>query len=134
MCHYSLVPNRRPPRKLIFSKFSSQDILIPTPSAIKFWGQFHTKAFMNDVNNHFSLSSLFLICYYWFQRKLHCLEAFQYPPSIKFKAIFQPPVYSTPPPLIRFWGFFQTPDYSNPPSIRHQRVHRHRIGALPEKC
>ena len=33
---YSGVRNRRPPRQLIFQKFSTQDILIPTPPEIKF--------------------------------------------------------------------------------------------------
>ena len=40
---YSLVPNRRPPPLITFSKFSSQKILIPTPPAIKFWDKFHPR-------------------------------------------------------------------------------------------
>ena len=50
--NYSLVPNRRPPRWVIFKNFSSQDILIPIPNspsppppspppAIISWKKFH---------------------------------------------------------------------------------------------
>ena len=112
---YSLVPNRRPPPLINFFKIFQPGHSYPNPPAIKFWGKFHKETFMNDVNNHFSFSSFFLICYYLLQKKLHCLEAFSITPSIKFKAIFQPPPFIPTPLLIRFWGFFQPPpDYSNP--------------------
>ena len=34
---YSRVPNNRPPRLLIFEKFSNPPALIPTPPFINFW-------------------------------------------------------------------------------------------------
>ena len=46
---YSGVRNRRPPRQLIFQKFSTQDILIPTPPEIKFWKKSGSKCVVSSV-------------------------------------------------------------------------------------
>ena len=50
---YSLVSNRRPPRLLIFRKFSTLDILIPTPPppAYEFWQRVPSKTKATQQNS-----------------------------------------------------------------------------------